>query len=128
MRGSLKPLGWIASSRADLRGLPKQVRRAFGHALSLAQRGRHPPNAKPLKGFGGSGVLEVIEDYDRGTYRAVYTVQFEGIVYVLHVFQKKSRKGSATPKADIDLIERRLKQAQKEYEQWQRPRDGPLLH
>ena len=109
MIGGAKPLAWVASSRADLKELPDQVQRAFGYALYLAQCGDRPPNAKPLKGFGGSGVVEVIEDHDRSTYRAVYTVQLEGIVYVLHVFQKKSKKGSATPKADLTLIERAIR-------------------
>ena len=83
----------------------------FGYALSLAQDGRKHEQAKPLKGFGSAGVLEVVEDWDRSTYRAVYTVRFEGVVFVLHIFQKKSKRGAATPKADIDLIRERLKVA-----------------
>lgn len=74
------------------------------------------PNAKPMKGFGGAGVLEVVEDYDKDTYRAVYTVKFEGVVYVLDVFQKKSKRGRATPRVDIDRIRSRLKLAQEHYE------------
>ena len=78
-----------------------------------------PPNAKPLRGFGGGSVLEVVEDHDRGTYRAVFTVKFQGTVYVLHVFQKKSKKGIETPKSDVDLIKARLKAAADDHEQEQ---------
>jgi phage-related protein len=81
-------------------------------ALYLAQDGKKHEQAKPLKGFGSAGVLEVVEDWDRSTYRAVYTVRFEGVVFVLHIFQKKSKRGAATPKADIDLIRERLKVAE----------------
>ena len=77
------------------------------------------PFAKPLKGFGGAGVLEVVDDFDGDTYRAVYTVQFAGIVYVLHAFEKKARKGIATPKSDIDLIKLRLNRAKEDHDQWQ---------
>lgn len=85
-----------------------------------AQLGEKSPAAKPLKGFGGAGVLEVVDDFDGDTYRAVYTVRFAGAVYVLHVFQKKSRSGISTLRSDIDLIRRRLAQAEAEYEQWRR--------
>jgi phage-related protein len=97
---------------ADLLSLPEAVVDVFGFALYLAQDGRKHPNAKPLKGFGSAGVLEVVEDWNRNTYRAVYTVRFERAVYVLHVFQKKSTRGSATSKTDIDLIRERLKVAE----------------
>jgi len=83
----------------------------FWYALYLAQDGKKHEQAKPLKGFGSAGVLEVVEDWDRSTYQAVYTVRFEAAVFVLHVFQKKSKRGAATPKADIDLIRERLKVA-----------------
>lgn len=126
MPKALKPLGWIGGSRDDLGSLPGRVQDVFGYALYLAQRGEHPRNAKPLKGFGGSGVVEVVEDHDRSTYRAVYTVKFARVVYVLHVFQKKAKRGNATPNADIKLIERRLRLAQMEYEQWQRAGSRPL--
>jgi phage-related protein len=76
------------------------------------------PYAKPLRGFGGAGVLEIVDDFGGDTYRAVYTVQFAGMVYVLHAFQKKSRRGIATPKVELDLIDRRLKRAREDYEQW----------
>lgn len=89
----------------------------MGYALYRAQCGDKHPDAKPLKGFKGSGVLEVVEDFDKDTYRAVYTVRFEGIVYVLHAFQKKSKHGIATPKQDVELIEARLKRAKEHYEE-----------
>ena len=107
-----KPLEWIASSHKDLMALPPNVRRRFGYALSLAQMGDQDDSAKVLKGFGGAGVLEVVEDAGGGTYRAVYTVKFVEAVFVLHCFQKKSKSGIATPKADMDIIRARLKVAE----------------
>ncbi|UIF88936.1 type II toxin-antitoxin system RelE/ParE family toxin [Cupriavidus sp. UYPR2.512] len=107
-----KPLEWIASSYKDLMALPLDVRRRFGYALSLAQMGDQDDAAKVLKGFGGAGVLEVVEDDAGGTYRAVYTVKFAEAVFVLHFFQKKSKSGIATPKADMDIIRARLKVAE----------------
>jgi phage-related protein len=107
-----KTLSWIASSRRDMRALPKEVRRTFGVALYAAQIGETPPAAKPLRGFGGAGVIELIEDDVGGTYRAVYTVRYVSAVYVLHVFQKKSKRGRETPQRDIDLIKERLKRAE----------------
>jgi phage-related protein len=106
---------WVSSSRKDLRNLPAHVRRAFGLSLYAVQLGELPPKAKPLKGFGGAGVLELIEDWQGNTYRAVYTVRFQDSVYVLHVFQKKSKRGIATPKHEVDLIADRLKIAQDHY-------------
>src|SRR6266550_1193544 len=110
---SLKPLYWLGSSKRDLLSLPGSVEDLFGYALYLAQDGRKHEQAKPLKGFGSAGVLEVVEDWDRSTYRAVYTVRFERVVFVLHIFQKKSTRGSATPKGDIDLIRERLRAAER---------------
>ena len=107
-----KPLEWIASSYKDLMALPPDVRRRFGFALSLAQMGDQDDAAKVLKGFGGAGVLEVVEDDAGGTYRAVYAVKFAEAVFVLHCFQKKSKSGIATPKADMDIIRARLKVAE----------------
>ncbi|MBZ0087625.1 MAG: type II toxin-antitoxin system RelE/ParE family toxin [Thermomonas sp.] len=107
-----RPLEWIASSYKDLMALPSDVRRRFGYALSLAQMGDRDDAAKVLKGFGGSGVLEVVEDDAGGTYRAVYTVKFAEAVFVLHCFQKKSKRGVATPKADMDIIHARMKVAE----------------
>jgi len=107
-----KPLEWIGNSKKDLIALPADVRRFFGHALNFAQRGDRHDAAKTLKGFGGAGVLEVVEDDASGTYRAVYTVKFEEAVFVLHCFQKKSKCGIATPKEDMDIIRTRLKVAE----------------
>ena len=92
--------------------MPKEVRRTFGVALYAAQIGETPPIAKPLRGFAGAGVIELIEDDAGGTYRAVYTVRYSTAIYVLHVFQKKSKRGSETPQRDIDLIKERLKRAE----------------
>lgn len=111
----VKELEWIASSRKDMQALPRSVQRTFGYALYAAQLGEKPPEAKPLKGFGGAGVLELIEDYRSDTYRAVYTVRFPTKVYVLHVFQKKAKDGIATPKQELDLIRDRLKRAENLY-------------
>lgn len=113
-----KPLFWIGSSLDDLREFPEEVKRVMGFALWRAQEGRKHVNAKPLKGFGSAGVLEVVEDDHGGAYRAVYTVKFAGAVYVLHAFQKKSTKGIATPKREIDLIIERLKRAEEHYSDW----------
>jgi phage-related protein len=107
-----KPLEWIGSSYKDLLALPFEVRRFFGYALSLAQAGDQHDAAKVLKGFGSAGVLEVVEDDVGGTYRAVYTVKFAEAVFVLHCFQKKSKRGTATPKADMDIIHARLRIAE----------------
>lgn len=107
-----KPLEWIASSYKDLMALPPDVRRRFDYALSLAQLGDQDDASKVLKGFGGAGVLEVVEDDVGGTYRAVYTVKFAQAVFVLHCFQKKSKSGIATPKTDMDIIRARLKVAE----------------
>lgn len=92
--------------------MPNGVRQTFGFALYQAQIGLLHPDAKPLKGFGSAGVLEVVEDWRGDTYRAVYTVRFADAVYVLHCFQKKSKHGIQTPKREIDLIRERLKEAE----------------
>jgi phage-related protein len=110
-----KPVEWIASSRDDLREFPKDVRRVMGQAIDDAEHGHEHPSVKALKGFGGRGVLEIVDDFDGDTYRAVYTVKFAGVIYVLHAFQKKSKKGIATPQRDIDLIKARLKRAEEHY-------------
>ncbi|MEO0805194.1 MAG: type II toxin-antitoxin system RelE/ParE family toxin, partial [Cyanobacteria bacterium J06643_4] len=93
MNDSLKAVEWVGSSLDDLREFPEEVQRLVGFALYLAQQGEKHPDAKPLKGFKGAGVLEVVESFDGNAYRAVYTVKFEGVVYVLHAFQKKSKSG-----------------------------------
>lgn len=83
----------------------------MGYALYLAQIGRKHPDARPLKGFGGAGVLEVVEDFQGNAYRAVYTVRMAGVVYVLHAFQKKSKRGIKTSKEDIEKVKSRFKLA-----------------
>lgn len=107
-----RPLYWMGGSKKDLMGFPSGVRQFFGHALDFAQRGDRHDAVKVLKGFGGAGVLEVVKDDRFGSYRAVYTVKFEQAVFVLHCFSKKSKRGIETPKADMDLIRLRLKEAQ----------------
>jgi phage-related protein len=111
----LKPVEWIGSSLDDLKEFPDEVQQVVGYALYIAQCGDKHPSAKPLKGFKGAGVVEVVEDFDGDTYRAVYTIKFADVVYVLHSFQKKSKQGIATPKQDVDLIEARLKRAKEHY-------------
>ena len=107
-----KPLAWLGSSKKDLKALPMEVRKFFGHALDFAQRGDKHDAAKVLKGFGGAGVLELVEDDQDGTYRAVYTVKYAEAVFVLHCFSKKSKRGVETPKQDMDIIHARLKAAE----------------
>lgn len=114
MAGLERPLLWIASSKRDYREFPARVQDSFGFQLFLAQTGQHPPSAKPLKGL-SSGTIELIDNWDGDTYRAVYTVRFSEVVYVLHAFKKKSKRGSKTPQSDIDLIRRRLKDAEQDH-------------
>jgi len=101
-----------------LKAFPVEVRQLMGFALWQAQIGKKHVDAKPLKGFGGAGVLEVTDEYDGNAYRSVYTVKFAGAIYVLHAFQKKSKRGSKTPKHDIELIKERLETAKEHYEIW----------
>ncbi len=112
---SERPLVWVGSSRADLRKFPREVRRDIGQALYAAQQGETDPAAKALKGFGGGSVLEVISNHVAGTYRAVYTVRFAEAIYVLHVFQKKSKRGVATPAREIELVKQRLAEAHRRH-------------
>jgi len=112
-----KPLFWIGSSKKDLLALPVKIRKFFGHALDFAQCGVQHSAVKPLKGFGGAGVLEIVEDDEDGTYRAIYTVKFAEAIFVLHCFQKKSKRGIETPKKEIDIIRHRLKLAESYAEQ-----------
>ena len=114
--GSVKRLDFVGSSREDLKEFPEDVRQDIGYGLFEVQRGLKPASAKPLKGFGGAGVLEIVENFSGGAYRAVYTVKFQKAVYVLHCFQKKSKHGIKTPQQDIDLIKQRLRIAQDDYE------------
>lgn len=118
MQHERKPLFWIGSSKVDLKEFPDEVQDVIGHALDVAQQGKKHSDAKPLTGFGGAGVLEIVDDHDGNTYRTAYTVKFPGAVYVLHAFQKKSKKGIATPKQEIELIKNRLKRAQEHYAEW----------
>ena len=113
-----KPLRWVGDSRDVLRGFLEDVRRRIGGALWEAQIGRKAPYAKPLKGFGGAGVMEIVDDFDGDTYRAVYALRFAGAVYVLHAFQKKAKRGIATPRRDLALIAMRLKRAREDWETW----------
>jgi len=120
MPEALKPVGWIASSKKELLALPAEAQRDIGHALYWAQLGGKHIDAKPLQGFGGAGVLEIVAIHDGDAYRAVYTVRFAEIVYVLYCFQKKSKSGIATPKGEIELIKSRLRRAEEEYTKWQK--------
>jgi len=115
----MKPIVWIGSSRRDLREMLQQVRRDIGQALYTAQQGATDPAAKPLKGFGGARVMEIVERYRTDAYRAVYTAHFAKAVYVLHVFQKKSKSGIATPKHEIEVIRSRLAEAERHYRERQ---------
>lgn len=112
----------MGSSKRDLKDFPVEVQDGVGFALWLAQIGEKHPHAKALKGFGDASVIEIIEDHDGDTYRAVYTVRFEEAVYVLHTFQKKSRRGAETPKPDMELIEKRLGDARAQHEAYRKER------
>jgi phage-related protein len=112
-----KPLEWIGRAHDELLALPVPIRRAIGYALRFAQAGVKPDHVKPLRGFNGAGVLEVMEDHDGDTYRAVYTVKLADVVYVLHCFQKKSKSGIGTPKPTMDLIRQRLRAAETLHQQ-----------
>jgi len=109
-RPALKPVVWMGDSLRVLRGFPPAVREEMGYALYLAQAGDKHLNAKPLKGL-GPGVLEIVSDHSGETYRAIYTLRLAGRVYVLHAFQKKSKRGIATPRAELDLVKQRLRRA-----------------
>lgn len=108
----MQPVVWIRSSKRDLLAFPPTARKHIGFALKLAQLGGKHPDAKPMRGFGGGGVVEIVEDHDGNTYRAVYTVRFSGALYVLHCFQKKSRHGIATSRRDLAMVRERLRYAQ----------------
>ncbi len=115
----MKPLFWVGSTLKDLKCFPVVVRRQMGFALYSAQAGGKHVDAKPLKGFRGAGILEVVENHDGDTYRAVYTVKFAGVVYALHAFQKKSKRAIQTPSRHIELIRERLGQAENHHRAWQ---------
>ena len=118
----VKIIVWVGSSRKDLKSFPAEVKEVMGYALYEAQMGRKSPSAKPLAGFGGASVLEIVENYQTDTYRAVYTVRFSDLIYVLHAFQKKSKKGIATPKPDVEIINRRLRVAEEHFQTGQAAR------
>lgn len=107
----LKPLKFVGSSRKDLSSFPEAVKQDVGHGLFLAQEGGRAPTVKTLRGFGGGSVVEIVEDHDGDTYRCVYTTKVSEVIVVLHAFQKKSKKGSETPRHDIELIHTRLRSA-----------------
>ena len=111
----VKPVAWIGSSYRDFRAFPDPVQDMMGFALYLAQVGQMHGSAKPLKGFGGAGVLEIVEDHQGDAWRAVYTVRFDTAIYVLHAFQKKARKGIKTPPEEIERVRQRLRVAEQEH-------------
>jgi phage-related protein len=111
----LRAVHWVGSSQKDLRAFPPEVRLDVGYALYAAQKGETDPAAKPLKGFGGHSVMEIVTPFDGNAWRTVYTVQFGNAIYVLHAFQKKSKSGIATPKPEIDLVRQRLAAAERHY-------------
>ena len=110
-----KPIYWVGSSREDLLEFPEEVRSEVGYALYIAQLGEKHYSVKPLKGFKGAGVLEIVEDHNTNTYRVVYTLRLPDAIYVLHAFQKKSKQGISTPQKELDLIATRLKRAMDDY-------------
>jgi phage-related protein len=111
----LKPVRWVGTSLRELRACPRAVRLDIGQALFTAQDGNTDPAAKPLKGFGGASVMEIVVSHQGNAWRAVYTVRFAGAIYVLHVFQKKSTRGIATPAREMELIKRRVTEAERDY-------------
>ena len=119
----IRPIFWLGDSRKNVRSFPDEVRDVMGYGLLLAQKGGKHPDAKPLRGFRGAGVLEIIEAYDGNAYRGIYTVKLAGVVYVLHAFQKKSKKGIATPKHDLDVVKDRLKVAREHHAQWSKQQE-----
>ena len=114
-RADERPLDWVGSSKRNFLAFPDRVKDELGNALGVAQLGGKHPNAKPWKGE-GPGIFEIVEAHDGNAYRAVYTVRFVEVIYVLHAFQKKSPKRIKTAAADVELVHRRLKLAQQDYE------------
>ncbi len=109
---TLKLVIWVGTSRKDLRTFPEPVRDHMGYALYVAQRGGKRRDTKPLSGFGGAGVVEVVKDFRGDTFRAVYTLRYADAVFVLHAFQKKSKTGRETPRRDIEMVRQRLREAE----------------
>ncbi len=122
-----RELVFVGPSQEYLREMPVPVKKRIGFALRVAQMGVKHPDAKVPQGFGGAGVLEIVEDHDTDTYRAVYTVRFETAVYVLHAFKKKSKSGTGTPRKELDRVKSRLKQAAELEKERARERKGTLL-
>jgi len=116
----MRPILWIGSSLKDLKEMPETMIKEFGHSLRDIQKGRDPGNTKPLRHLGETGILEIVVDEKAGTFRTVYTIEFKDAIAVLHVFQKKSKSGIATPKKEIDLVLQRLKAARVQYNEWKR--------
>jgi phage-related protein len=116
----MKPILWIGSSLKDLKSMSEEVQSEMGHALREIQKNKDPGNTKQLKHIGVSGISEVVVNVRDGTFRTVYTVEFKDAIAVLHVFQKKSKSGIATPKQEIDLVMQRLKVARETYQVWMR--------
>ncbi|MDB5098010.1 MAG: hypothetical protein JWM80_2431 [Cyanobacteria bacterium RYN_339] len=119
-----KDIWWVGSAKRDMRTMPKGIRADFGYGLHEVADGRTPVGAKALKGFGSADVLELRADEEAGTFRAVYTVRFEGLVFVLHAFQKKSHRGAATSNADVALIKARLATAEAAFQAWKEAQGG----
>ena len=117
--GELKPVRWMGRSLQDLRSFPRPVRIDIGHALFTAQQGQTDPAVKPLKGFGGASVVEIVASHHGNAWRTVYTVRFQDAIYVSHVFQEKSTRGIATPARGIALIKQRLAEAERDYKERQ---------
>jgi phage-related protein len=115
--GRLKAVRWVGSSLVDLRSFPAEVQREVGYAIYAAQKGERDPASRPMKGFSGANVLEIVAPFDGDTFRAIYTVRLKDVIYVLHAFQKKSKTGRATPKREIELIHRRLAVAERDHEE-----------
>ena len=119
MAAAVRPVRWVGSARTALKAFPRAVQRAIGQALYAAQCGETYPSVKPLKGFHGASVLEIVAPFETDAYRAVYTVQFGSAIYVLHAFQKKAKTGRKTPQKEIDLIARRLETARQDHKRRQ---------
>ncbi len=120
----ISPVVWIGSTKRDLSAFPDDVKDVMGFALFVAQHGEKHPDAKPLRGFGGAGVFEIVEDHRGDTYRAVYTVRLAGRIYALHAFQKKSKAGIKTLKADLEMIKTRLRRAEELHAAWLQQQKG----
>jgi phage-related protein len=113
----LKALVWVGASQRDFREFPDEVKSVMGYALFVAQSGGRHRKVKTLKGYSGGGVVEIVDDHDGDTFRTIYTLRYASAVYVLHAFQKKSKRGIATPQTDLRLIDQRLRDAQKLHEE-----------